>query len=60
MGAPHYHVVNNVVSQEDGSVKFSVDNGGLILSVSVDAGLSAYEGDAPALADIQAGDRIMA
>ena len=37
-----------------------MDNGGLILSVSVDAGLSAYEGDAPALADIQAGDRIMA
>ena len=57
----HYHVVESVEVSQDGSVCIVTDRGGLHLSAGKETGLSRYDGGAaPALSQLQAGDRIMA
>lgn len=59
-GCAQYHEVE-AVSLEDGQLKITTDNGGLILLADENTGLSFYGSDAAAsLTDIQAGDYVMA
>lgn len=57
----HYHVVEEVEANPDGSVRIMTDRGGLYLSADGETGLSRYDGGAaPTLSQLRAGDRIMA
>lgn len=59
-GCAQYHEVE-AVSIENGQLKITTDNGGLILLADENTGLSFYGSDAAAsLTDIQAGDYVMA
>ena len=61
VGCAQYHEVEQVEQLEDGSVRITTDNGGLILTVSADGKATSYEtGEAVELSQLQAGDRIMA
>ena len=57
----HYHVVEQTEKLTDGSVRIITDRGGLYLSADGKTALSRYDEDAaPALDQVQEGDRIMA
>lgn len=59
--APHFHTVEEVIAQEDGSVQILVDGGGLYISADGETGLSHYQSDdASQLSDLQVGDRVLA
>ena len=59
-GAAQYHEVEAIVQNEDGSVTITTDNGGLMLTVEADAAVTTYAGETAALADVKAGDHVMA
>lgn len=57
----HYHVVEWVERQEDGSVGIVTDQGGLYISVDAQTGLSRYEGGKTFdPGQLKAGDRVVA
>lgn len=57
----HYHVVERVERQEDGSVGIVTDQGGLYISVDAQTGLSRYEGGKTFdPGQLKAGDRVVA
>lgn len=59
-GCAQYHEVESV-SLKDGKLTITTDNGGLLIYADSETGLSRYDSDKSlALADLQAGDRIMA
>ena len=56
----HYHVVEGLERQADGSLQILTDQGGLYLSADQETGLSRYNGkEQLALGDLKVGDRIM-
>lgn len=56
----HYHVVEGLEKQADGSLKILTDQGGLYLSVDKETGLSRYNSkEQLALGDLKVGDRVM-
>ena len=59
-GAAQYHKVEAIAQNEDGSVTITTDNGGLMLTVEADAAVTTYAGETAALADVKAGDHVMA
>ena len=59
-GAAQYHEVEAIAQNEDGSVTITTDNGGLMLTVEADAAVTTYAGETAALADVKAGDHVMA
>ena len=59
-GAAQYHQVEAVARNEDGSLTITTDNGGLMISVDSDTAFSTYSGAAASMADVQAGDYVMA
>lgn len=59
-GCAQYHEVE-AVSLENGQLKITTDNGGLILTATEDTGLSIYGSDAAvSLSDVKTGDYVMA
>lgn len=59
-GSAQYHEVESV-SLENGKLTITTDNGGLLIYADGETGLSRYDSDdSLALADLKAGDRIMA
>ena len=59
-GCAQYHEVESV-SLKNGELTITTDNGGLLIYADSETGLSRYDSDKSlALADLQAGDRIMA
>ena len=57
----HYHVVEQVERQEDGTLRILTDQGGLYVSVDEQTGLSRYDdGETFDPAQLKAGDRVMA
>ena len=58
-GCAQYHEVE-AVSLENGQLKITTDNGGLMISVDSDTAFSTYSGAAASMADVQAGDYVMA
>ena len=59
-GAAQYHEVEAIAQNEDGSVTITTDNGGLMLTVEADAAVTTYAGETAALADVKAGNHVMA
>ena len=59
-GAAQYHEVEAIAQNEDGSVTITTDNGSLWLTVEADASVTTYAGETAALADVKAGDHVMA
>lgn len=59
-GCPHYHVVQQAASREDGSLCVTVDNGGLYLSAGAFTSVSSYQGGGASLEDLVPGTAIMA
>ena len=60
MGSAQYHLVE-AVTLEDGVLTITTDHGGLLIFGDSETTLSRYDSAAPiTLADLQAGDRIMA
>jgi hypothetical protein len=55
-----YHVIEDLKTNDDGSVTVTTDNGGLYLTLAKDAAVSSYTGSKTTLADLKAGDKIMA
>ncbi len=60
-GCAMYHVVEEVAANEDGSLRYLTDNGGLYVTVNGDTPLSSYvAGERFTLADLKPGMRVMA
>lgn len=60
-GAPHYHLIEGVVSQGENGLLILVDQGGLYLSADAQTALSHYEaGKSVSLSSLQPGSRILA
>lgn len=59
VGCAQYHEVETV-SQENGQLRITTDNGGLILLVDGETELSCYDGEELSLKDLHEGDRVMA
>lgn len=60
ISAAKYLEVEAVAHNEDGSITITTDNGGLRLTVEAGAAVTTYAGEKAALADVQAGDHVMA
>lgn len=60
VGAAKYLEVEAVTQNEDGSATITTNNGGLWLTVEVDASVTTYAGEKASLADLQVGSHVMA
>ena len=60
VGAAQYHEVEAVTQNDDGSITITTDNGGLWINVAADAEVNTYAGETATLADVKAGDFVMA
>ena len=61
ISSAHYHVVEKVEKQEDGSVRIVTDQGGLYITADGNTELSKYTGKGTfTLEQLKAGDRVMA